>query len=223
MKKGAGRSITSPRSFFCLLILFTEHIFAVFRLTRLLSLPPVIASARCCSHLSLHSLAVAPDRCHAYSPLHLFAVALARSRIRSSSHLFAVAPARRRIRSPSHPFPHPPASAPVRRHPRSLSNQPAIDSARCCTRSPLLLLAVAPDRCHTCLPSHPLAVAPARERDEFCRKFFLPSNKICEKTKNKGKQMYSVFILKGDCLRFRRKRQKVFYFSEKAKFFLKKL
>lgn len=187
MKKGAGRSITSPRSFFCLLILFTEHIFAVFRLTRLLSLPLVIASARCRFRLSSRLPAVAPARCRSRVPSLLPAVAPVRHRSYSPSRLSAIAPARR------------------------------------CSGSLLLPTAVTPTRRHTCPPSLLLAIASARERDTFCRKFFLPSYKICEKTKNKRKQMCSVFILKGDCLRFRRKRQKVFYFSEKAKIFLKKL
>lgn len=134
---------------------------------------------------SPHPLVAALARRCSCPPSHALAVAPARRRTRSLSHPLAVAPTRHRTRPPSHPPLHLLAVAPVRRR----------------TRSP-----------PTCPPSLPLVAAPAREADVFCRKFLLPSYKICEKTKNKRERIWLAFILKGDSCVFGEKRRKEFYF-----------
>ncbi len=139
----------------------------------------------------------APSLACRFCLLHPTAVVLARRRTCPPSHALAVA----RARCCSRLSPLPPAAAP----------------ARCRTRPPLLLLAVAPVRRRTrspptCPPSLPLVAAPAREADVFCRKFLLPSYKICEKTKNKRERICLAFILKGDSCVFGEKRRKEFYF-----------
>lgn len=120
----------------------------------------------------------------------------------------AAAPARRRSRSPTHPL----TDAPARRRTRSPLHPPAVAPAHRRTRPPTLPPVVAPARCSTRSLSLPFAVAPVREADVFCRKFLLPSYKICEKTNNKRERICLAFILKGDSCVFGEKRRKEFYF-----------